>query len=100
MLLRIRERTPNLNNVKRILKKNFNGICFNCDNKGDTIKACWKKIVDEKNGSYKTSWRKPDSSNNAMNELELWVTAEEVCTSINTQVITTRGFSILEHPDI
>ena len=86
--------------MKRILKKKFNGTCFNCDNKGDTIKDCWKKMVDEKNGSNKTCWRKPGSSNNAMNELELWAMAEEVCTSINTQVITTHGFLILEHPQI
>ena len=53
--------TSTSNNANRIpTKKNFNRLCFYCDKKGHTIKACQKKMADEKNGSSKTSWREPE----------------------------------------
>ena len=79
--------TSNSNNVNRIPKKKFNGSCFYCDKKGHTIKDCRKKMADEKNGSSKTSWKEPESANNVIDELELWVATEEVCSSVDTQVV-------------
>ena len=78
---------PNSNSENRIpKKKKFNGSCFYCDNKGHTIKDCWKKMADEKNEPINNSWRKPESANNVVDELELWVATEEVCSSVDTQV--------------
>ena len=44
-------------------------------------------MADEKNGSSKTSWKEPESANNVIDELELWVATEEVCSSVDTQVV-------------
>ena len=79
--------TSNSNNVNRIPKRKFNGSCFYSDKKGHTIKDCRKKMADEKNGSSQTSWREPESANNVIDELELWVATEEVCSSVDTQVV-------------
>ena len=43
-------------------------------------------MADEKNESSNNSWRKPESANNVVDELELWVATEEVCSSVDTQV--------------
>ena len=48
------------------------------------IKSYW---ADEKNGPSKTSWRKPESTNKVVDELELWVTTKELCSSVHTQVV-------------
>ena len=41
-------------------------------------------MADEKNGSNKNSWRKPESANNVVDKLDLWVTTKDVRSLVDT----------------
>ena len=73
--------------------------CY-CDNKGHTIKDCWKKMVYENTRSSKSYWKKPRWPTMLQISLNCESWLKKCALQTTFKLLTTHVFLIVKHIDI